>query len=310
MNKPDLLPFRDLSPAACREMLKVVTFVEEKLTLWGVRIPQQAEMHHARRWLEQLGKRDGLEDLTDDDLRKTSLAVALVVDLYHVSISLGDEPNEHVRAELSYLVRSHPSTAKYREFVAQFWVGTLLAQSHLQPRIQTGSRDGESQPDFYAEWGGVDFAVEVKCPGTPAGAQRLVADAARQLRGKVQPGVIALDLTFALGIDPFQVTRDSIPLRDRTRAAHGALYEQLVTEIRERRRDDKYARVAVLLTFARYWSWHVGERAERDAGLVFSAFAFDHACEGLITRQSRGFQEALPEGVSQLTGNPPRVVRR
>jgi hypothetical protein len=310
MKLPDLEAHTELSPAACREVLKAVAFAEATLTHWGVRIPQQAAIQDAKRWLARLGERDNLDDLTDVELRKTSESAALAVDLYHITAALDDEPNVLVGAELAAVVRGPPSTtARVQDFIAQFWIGTLLAQSNLKPRIHVLNAPGMSLPDFYAEWGTLEFAVEVKCPKSVSSTRKAIDAAARQLRGKTQPGVIALDLTYALELDPFEVTREASPLRDRVHTAHRERHDQFMKYINVNRTSDKFARVAVLFTFARFWSWHIGSKAERDAGLVFISSAFPYACAGLITRQARGFQESLPSGVTQLTGNTPQVTR-
>lgn len=304
----DLQPHRDLTPAACRSIVQALEKAEASFRRWGVRIPPQAALQQAKRWLSELGARDTW-DLSVGDLKKTSEAAALAVDLYHISTALGVDSHPLVGAELGQTVRGKPaSTGSVQDFIAQFWVGTLLAQSGLKPRIEAFERADEARPDFLAEWGTMDFVVEVKCPKNRQSARRSVSTAADQLRGKPQPAVIAIDATYALDIDPTFVSHEGNDrVRDQFRAAHSNLHDTLVRHVEGYRHSDKFSRVAVLFSFARFWSWHIKSSPERDAGIVFISTAFPGACHGLVTRHADGFQRSLPKGIQQLTGNPPRL---
>ncbi|WP_420125977.1 hypothetical protein [Longimicrobium sp.] len=305
----DLQPHRDLTPAACRSIVQALGKAESSFRSWGVRIPPQAALRQAKRWLSELGTRDTLLDLNAADLKKTSEAVALAVDLYHISTTLGNDPHPLVGAELGQTVRgAPPSNGSVQDFIAQFWIGTLLAQSGLKPRIEAFDRMDETRPDFLAEWGTMDFVVEVKCPKSRESAKRAVSTAANQLRGKPQPAVIAVDATYAFGIDPTFISREGNDrVRDQFRAAHTALHNALVKHVEGYRRSDKFSRVAVLFSFVRFWSWHIESSAERDAGIILISTAFPTACHGLVSRHADGFQRSLPKGIQQLTGNPPQL---
>jgi hypothetical protein len=311
-----LQPHRDLTPAACRSIVQALDLAETTFKDLGVRIPDQAALRKARQWLKELGQRDEIK-LSARELKRTAEAAALAVDLYHISIALGDEPHPMVSADLSRVVRGAPfTTSSVQDFIAQFWVGTLLAQSGIKTTIEAFERPHEPRPDFIAEWGTVDFAVEVKCPKSGTGAQGALSKAAKQIRDQSRPGVAVLDLTYALDLDPTLVTTQRLRLRDQFRVAHNKLHVALAEHVENYRRSDKYSRVVLLVTFARFWSWNVdlshpgGATAERDAGVVFSSTLFSSACQGLINRQAKGFQHALPRGIQQLMGNPPVIQSR
>lgn len=223
----DLIPHRDPTPASCRELVRAVDRTVATIEEWGVRIPPQAALYDARRWLDALGGREELK-LTVEEFRETSKHSALVVDLYHVSTTLGDDSNPLVASELARIVRGSPAdTEEVQNYLAQFWVGTLLAQSKLRPQIDARPDTVGSRPDFLVEWGTQDFLVEVKCPKNPKAARKALSKAAQQLRSKPKPGVIALDLTYSLGLDPFAVTGPRGTLRDALSAAHSSLHDKL-----------------------------------------------------------------------------------
>jgi hypothetical protein len=303
-------PHRDLTPDACRSLSEVIVQSLDKLRSWGVRIPPSGAHMQARRWLNQLADRATLETLSTEELRRTSEAGALAVDLYHITAMLGEEPNELVSHQLARLVRGWPTTTRdVRQYMAQFWVGVLLAQSGLKPTILAIADSHRPTPDYLAAVGTAPYAVEVKCPGSRRGAHRLLDSAAEQLSARREIGVIALDLTYATGLDPMGVCApNEAPMRDRFRDAHQELHDALVADVEEHAGAVRFARVSLLLTFARFWSWNVRDSAtERDAGLVFILSIFPDACSGLVTHVAVPFSEALVKGVESLTGNPPEV---
>jgi hypothetical protein len=301
----DLTPHRDFSSASCRELVKALDQAVATLEEWGIRIPSQAALHDARQWLANLGDQADIE-LTASELKETSKHSALAVDLYHISTTLADGSNSLIASELSHVVRGSPSdTTSVQDFLSQFWVGTLLAQSKLKPEIDARMGVEGSRPDFLAESGTLQFAVEVKCPKSIKGAVRALSKAASQLRDMAQPGVVFVDATYALDIDPFANTSSGTSSRRQFRSANSLLHDQLVAHIEGYSHSDKFSRVALVVTFSRFWSWVLGESAERDAGLVFNASVLPKACQGLIVRQAESFQTSLLRGVEQLTGNPP-----
>lgn len=251
----NLTPHRDFSAASCRELVKALDQAIETFAGWGVRIPDQAAFHAARQWLADLGNRTDIE-LTVAELEKTSKHCALAVDLYHISTTLGDEPNPLIAFELAQIVRGSPSTTEsVQNFLSQFWVGALLAQSKLKPGIDTRKGVEGTRPDFLAEWGTLGFLVEVKCPKSEKSAFRALSSAASQLRGKTQPGVIFVDATYALGINPFACTSPNDLARLRYKVGNSSLHDQMKAHIDTYRQSDKFDRVILLVTFSRFWSW-------------------------------------------------------
>lgn len=306
----DLTPHRDFSTASCREQVKALDNAVEVLTQWGVKISEQAALFKARGWLADLGSRETL-DLTPEALEETSKHSALAVDLYHITVALGDESNDLIAKELSQIVRGSPfDTASVQDFISQYWVGTLLAQSKLKPGIDARIEAEGPRPDFLAECRTLGFVVEVKCPKSPSSAIRALSTAAKQLRDKPQPGVIFVDATYALGLNPYANTEPESSARDMYREANSRLHDRLESYAANYTRSDKFSRVAVIATFSRFWTWILADPPERDAGLVLNASVLPEACQGLVVEQATGFQTSLFRGIEQLTGNPASVTTR
>lgn len=307
----DLTPHRNLTPAACRELVKALDQAVDTFTAWNIRIPPQAPLHGARAWLETLGNQSEAY-LTAAEFEQTSTYHALVVDLSHIALSMPDEPNAFVASELAHVVRASPTKpGPAQDYLSQFWVGSLLAQSGLHPHIDArlGAVAG-SRPDFTAEARTLKFMVEVKCPKNRNACRRALSSAATQLHSQGPPGVIFVDATHALGLNPFSVTGDGPTARTRFQQANSELHAELVKHAVEYRHSDKFSRVAVVVTFARFWSWILRDAPVRDAGFVMTSDIFPNACQGLIAPQADAFQTALLKGIQQLTGNAPSAARR
>lgn len=306
-----LRPHVALTPEACGEVLCALQRGIEVFRRWGVALPRDSWLKEA---ITRLKHTAGLEsiDQTDDDLRYTSAAVAWAVDLYHISTCLGDEPSRTVAVELGkitrgrLLARGEASIAK--NYLSQFWVGALLAQSKLRPHILAYDVAGRAKPDFLIECGRVKFAVEVKRPSNKDAVPRNVHAAADQIRQFDRPGIIVIDATDCTSVDPWEVTREGPTVRQRVAEEINGLHSRLVRLIETYSRSNKFHQVVMLLTFARYWPWVINDHPHRDAGLCFRANAFRYRWSNQITPLTRVIQEQLLHGVEQLTGNPPSYV--
>lgn len=310
MDEAPLRPMREVTPAACAEVRRALEVGIREFRRWGIEPPPGSWIQRAADRLDAVVARDSL-GVNEDELRQTSAAIALAVDLYHIGISLDSESNRQIAAELSAVARGRllgrGAAAAGSDFLTQFWVGTLLAQSKLQPRIITGDRRGTSKPDFIITKGKIDFIVEVKRPRTAGSAERAIKTAARQLRDHNQPGIIIVDATDCISADPWGVTRASQTTRDQVGVELDALYTRLGDIIDSRRPSPVFTQVAMLLTFSRFWSWTREESTEptRDAGLHFRARSFTYKWSMQVARVTKDVQRALLIGVEQLTGNPP-----
>jgi hypothetical protein len=190
------------------------------------------------------------------------------------------------------------------DFQSQFWVGTLLAQSGLRPKVLGGTREGV-RPDFLIEAATLDCAVEVKRPKNIQSARRAVAAAAGQLHGFGLPGVVVVDLSGSLNANDLVLPPPGVSAREQIRATLKPVHSSLLGQFTWYRKSEKYSRIILLLTFARFWSWERSPESRPDAGLHFVADVLPDACSGLVQRQSRCIQESLLKGIKQLTGNEP-----
>lgn len=302
---------RDVTPAACAEVRRALEVGVAEFRRWGIAPPPGSWIKRAATRLDQVVARESLGE-NDDELRETSAAIALAVDLYHIGISLGTDPNRRIAAELASVAHGRllgrGDSAAGSDYMSQFWIGTLLAHSSLQPRVVAADRLGTSKPDFVVSKGGIDFAVEVKRPRTRGSAVRAVVTAGRQLRDHSGPGIVAVDATECISVDPWAVTRSGPTTREQVRQELAAVHSALAGVIHSRPRASTFRQVAMLMTFARFWSWIIGDLGDpvRDAGLHFHARSFSYLWSNQVTGVTRDIQHALLRGVEQLTGNPPK----
>jgi hypothetical protein len=277
---------------------------------WGIETPPGSWIHDAASWLDQVVARDSL-GANDEELKRTSAAIALAVDLYHIGTCLGEEANRQVAAELASLYHGRllgrGNSAAGKDYLTQFWVGALLAQSRLSPRILAYDLEGHAKPDFLFTKGGVDFATEVKRPRTPHSAKRAALAAAGQLRTHDGPGIIIIDATECMSVDPWAVSRTAASSRGQVRSEVKSLHADLDSLVNSYSRSGKFRQISMLMTFVRYWNWAVDESdsTRRDAGLLFHATGFRYLWSNQITQLTREIQDALISGVKELTGNPP-----
>jgi hypothetical protein len=275
---------------------------------WNVALPRGSWIEEATALLARIVEQNSIGE-NDEDLRRTSAAVAWAADLYHISTCLGEESFKTIAVELSkithgkLLASGESSVAK--NYLSQFWVGALLAQAKLKPHMLAYDAPGKAKPDYVIECGSVRFVVEVKRPSNWDAARRLVDDAGDQIRKYDRPGIIIVDATDCMSSDPFQVTTNPAGVASTVREDLDRLHEQLAGHIENYSRSNKFHQVAMLVTFARYWPWVRGETLHRAAGLNFRASATPYRWSHQITALMKVVTDGLLRGVEQLTGNPP-----
>lgn len=305
-----LRPVVEVTPAACAEIRQVLNHGVAAFRRWGIEPPPGSWIQEAAAWLDTVVARSSL-GRNDDEIRRTSAAIALAVDLYHIGMCLGTEANRQIAAELAEVARGRllgtGGSAAGKDFLSQFWVGALLAQSRLHPHVIAYDRKGHAKPDFVLEKGKVQFAAEVKHPRSPASAERLVLKAASQLRGFEGPGIIIVDATECMSVDPWAITASTANAREQMRAELRALHDTLRGKVSPYTRSGRFSHVSMLITFARYWNWTVDESGDyrRDAGLRLHGDGFAYPWSSQVTGIGHEILDALREGVRQLTGNPP-----
>ena len=200
----DIHPIEHLSPKACAVIARALAKAIVTFEQWGIQVHEVGRLREAERWLLEVANRNRYGD-NDEELIRTGKAAALAVDFYHISISLGQEPEHSLANEivlsLGGTLDANIKDSTPYEFQSQFWVGTLLAQSGLKPKVLGGKRKG-TKPDFLIEAGTLECAVEIKRPQNLKSARRAVGSAASQLHdyGLLygHPGIIVVDLSGCL----------------------------------------------------------------------------------------------------------------
>jgi hypothetical protein len=303
-----LRPHVVFTPEACGEVARALRRGLAEFERWGVSLPRGSWIEEAEKTLARIAER-GAFGASDDELRLASAAVAWAVDLYHISTCLGEKPFRAVANELAkithgrLLARDENSVAK--NFLSQYWVGALLAQSKLKPEIDIRDQPGKPRPDYYIPRGNLKFAVEVKRPSNSDAAMRLLGDAGDQIRRIERPGLIVVDATDCMTPDPFQVVNDPAGVVPLVRSELESLHERIEAHAKSYSRSNKYQQVAMILTYARYWPWIKENPPRRAAGIYFRASALPYRWSRQITELSKGIQDALLVGIEQLTGNEP-----
>lgn len=301
-----LRPYVSCTPEACSEILRALRRALETFSQWGIPVPRGSWIDESAAWLKTVVERNSVGE-NDEELRRTSAAASWAVDLYHISTSLAEEPFRSIAVELARIThgRLFATSSSAKSFLSQFWVGTLLAQSRLNPQILAYDAIGKPKPDYLIEVGRVTFAVEVKRPSSHEAARRLVDEAGDQIRRLDKPGIIILDVTDCLLDDPWAVMSGRDVVTRKVREELGQLHMELTTYIARYSRSNKFHQVVMLMTFARYWPWVSGERPQRLAGLMFRTASIPYRWSHQITSLSKLIQDSLLRGVEQLTGNPP-----
>lgn len=133
-----LQPLVEVTPAGCRMVRRALDSGVAAFERWGIETPPGSWIQDAASWLDQVAARNSL-GANDEELKRTSAAIALAVDLYHIGTCLGEEANRQVAAELASIYHGRllgrGDSAAGKDYLTQFWVGALLAQSKLSPRL-------------------------------------------------------------------------------------------------------------------------------------------------------------------------------
>lgn len=303
-----LKPVVDVTPASCLEVVRALDSAEREFRRWSITLPMGSWLQQSRSWLVRVAESGSL-GTTDEELSLTSAAIAAAADFYHISTCLGNESIRTIAVELGQITHGRllaPNGASAaKNYLSQFWVGALLAQSKLVPRILAYDTPGRSKPDFVITCDGVDFAVEVKRPRGLRSAVRNVLSAGDQLRDFGRPGIIVIDATDCMSTDPWGITRDGPRIRDTVGREVSHLHGRFRDVVNGYSRSNKFSHTAMLMTYARYWPWILDVEPRRDAGLHFLADGFSYIWSRQITDLTKSIQLRLLHGVEQLTGNRP-----
>ncbi|MES2177794.1 MAG: hypothetical protein V4550_07990 [Gemmatimonadota bacterium] len=185
---------------------------------------------------------------TRDELEETLDAIHLCADFFQVAASLPEDPIGPAVSELAMSLQGSitgtNSARRAREYLSQYWVGTLLTLANVEPRILPENL-GSKRPDFLVDIGGLDCAIEIKRPESFNSMRDALDRAAGQLRSFGRPGVICLDLTDCICINGFATAfiDSPVPIADRVSSVFKRKTEWLAARPAHYNQSDKYARV-------------------------------------------------------------------
>lgn len=301
--KTAILPFIHLTPEACSALAAALRDAIAVLESWNLRVGF-SRLRAAEQHLRQVAKQGSFGE-SDAQLIQTAKAAAIASDFYLISTALNKDRDDPIAEELEVAIKgnlegSNKNASPY-EIQAQYWVGMLLAQSKLRPKVPpvNGRR-----PDFVISLGTLDCGVEVKRPRSTQGIIRCLGDAANQLKDYGLPGVIALDLSACIVSDDLIIPSGMVSARERIRQLLYPIADRLIDYVDSYTRSDKFSRIIALMILARFWVWKSSDPPEPDLGVLFSIPAFPKACSGLIEDETKRLQVMLLRGVQKVSGNP------
>lgn len=84
---------------------------------------------------------------------------------------------------------------------------------------------------------------------------------------------------------------------------------ELVEIVGNYSRSGKFKRIVVLVMYARFFTWTLGEEKDSDMGFFFKSTVLPEACAGLIADESDRIQTMIARGFGRISGNPLSVRR-
>jgi hypothetical protein len=305
-----LRPSTGFTPYVAGDLAAVLSSAIDVLQDWHLPVRTEGRLRRAEEHLRTVAARGAIGN-DPTDLIRTATSAALAVDFYHIATTLNETRDEPIAQELAVALGGtmegdSKDTSAY-EIQSQYWVGVLLAQSALRPAIPVSSG---RKPDFIVTVNDLSCGVEVKRPQSVKAAARVLGDAADQLREFGTAGIVALDLSAAVGTNALILPQPGIVARDVVRHRLYNIGEQLGDYIHRYNRSDKYNKILALIAFARFWVWTSLDPPISDAGILFTITIFPRAYSGLLTRYGVQLQTMLLRGVEQVTGNPIEYTQR
>lgn len=306
-----LIPYTTLTPPACEALAAAIEDALDVFDQWGLRTGMGTRLAKAKSHLRAVAA-SGSYGETPDELILTARAVRLAHDFYLISRTLKTDRAEPIATELEsalqgpFLARESKRVSAV-DFQSQFWVGVMLAYSGLHPKMP--AKEGR-KPDFVISVGSLDCGVEVKRPESARSAFAAVSSAASQLRDYGLPGVITLDLSACVGADGFILAEDAAAALEVMRGRFYPMARQLRDEMDAYSSSDKFKRVLLLISFARYFIWTPGGTTDENNGYFISFQAFPDSCEKLIVDVPDRITKLFIGGLRRATGNSLKIHRR
>ncbi|HEX8691085.1 MAG TPA: hypothetical protein VF746_01485 [Longimicrobium sp.] len=302
-----LLPFAQLSPQACEALAVALEEAQEVLISWNLRQTENGRIARAIRQLHTVAM-NGSFGSTKAQLYETARAIFLANDLYVITRTLPSERDDPIAQELAAILggslTEDTHDRRAYEMQSQFWFGTLLAQSELHPTLLAGVG---RRPDFIVTVDNVRLAVEVKRPTSISAAEYAVRKAHRQIRELGIPGIVALDLSDAIGLRQLDTERarasGAVRPHDLARQPFNEAAEQVRHYI-DSNRPNRFERLLGLIFYARYCVWHAPESSDLDFGLFLNGHIFENVAGGIYDHFAIRMLGRLVPGIENLTGNP------
>lgn len=300
-----VIPFSGLSPAACAALAAAIDDAIEAFRKWQLPTGPNTRLLNARRRLLKVAN-EGSYGTTAVELYDTAKAILVANDFYGISRTMQDERAAPIAEELRVALRGPLSEIETKNNTAfdiqsQFWFGTVLAYSGLHPGVPDSK---ETRPDFVISVDTLQCGVEIKRPKSPSSASAALSSAASQVHEYGKPGVIVLDLTQCVGADQLILHQGAPSARQLVKRRFFPLVSQLADQVSDYSRSDKFKRVLILQTYARFFNWTLGGERDVDMGFFFKSIPFPDACRGLVTDQSERIQTRIARGFERLSGNP------
>jgi len=278
-----------------------------KLGSWGLDRVIRSRLHDAVTTLDGVVRSDSYGS-TRDELEVTLDAIHLCADFFQVAASLPDEPIGPAVSELAISLQGSltgtNAARRAREYLSQYWVGTLLTLANVEPRILPEGLESK-RPDFLLDLGGLDCAIEVKRPESFNSMRDALDRAAGQLRSFGRPGVICLDLTDCICIPGFATgfIDCPIPIAGRVAPVFKCKTEVLADRPSYYNQSDKYARVIALVLFARIAGWRAIPDLQPEAKYLLQLPTYPNACQGLVTDFTERLKRLVLTGFERMTGS-------
>jgi hypothetical protein len=238
-------------------------------------------------------------------------AILAAHDFYVISRTLMDDRASPIAEELKVALGGPLNEIETKnktpfDIQSQFWFGTVLAYSRLHPAVPDSKR---TRPDFLISLGTLECGVEIKRPKSHSSAFRALSSAASQLVKYGKPGVIVLDLGQVIGADDLILHGGSPSARQLAESRFFPLVNELIEVVGNYTRSDKFKRIVVLVMYARFFTWTLGEEKDSDIGFFFKSTVLPEACAGLIADESDRIQTMIARGFGRISGNPLSVRR-
>jgi hypothetical protein len=303
-----VIPFSEITPSNCAIIAGRGEVALVKLRSWGLDPAVTGSLSEAVRRLHRVSRAKSYgADITE--LRLTLNSIHICADFYQIAASLGEHPIGPAIPELAIALQGGltgtNSARRAREYLSQYWVGTLLTLANIEPRVVPPEPD-KPRPDFLIDLGGLDCAVEVKRPESFHSARRALDQAAGQLRSLSQPGVICMDISDCLCDESFATAfiQSSAPIGQ----AVFPLFERETAKLSERpekyNQSDKYKRILALVLFARATGWRGVDPPRAEGKYFLQLPTYEAACGGLVVDFVGRLKRIFITGFERMSGSP------